>query len=242
MSGTEEAAVVEGQEGVQAPEKRDAPHAAEDEPAAKKAKVDDVADDAIGSPEAAAAEPSAAGEEGAAGPAEAAAEAAVPVEPQTIGYRTFNTGLECYKYFHGLITKLRKYQNLNQVCARALGACRPSPERTVAPLPPLPGYGPLPSHRHLPLSPSLQYEHHMVLDLITKGHPEAERKVGDFSLSAHTAPTLPHPTPLHCAAAGHSHPSTQSLMPSLLPALPSPPPLRLPAAERRRGGDPGPGH
>lgn len=48
---------------------------------------------------------------------EAAAKA--PQEPVTIGYRTFATGKQCYDYFHSLMTKLRKYQNLNDVGGKA---------------------------------------------------------------------------------------------------------------------------
>ena len=61
-----------------------------------------------------AAAPDAAGE-AEAEPGEAAAEAAVTEQPVQIGYKTFPTGKDAYKYYHGLISKLRKYQNLNDV-------------------------------------------------------------------------------------------------------------------------------
>lgn len=87
------------------------------QPAAKAAKTDEAvpaaaAPEAAAEAEADAAEPSAEGAEAAS--AEAAAEAA-PAEPVTIGYKTFAAGKECFTYYHGLITKLRKYQNLNDV-------------------------------------------------------------------------------------------------------------------------------
>ncbi|KAI7840955.1 hypothetical protein COHA_005385 [Chlorella ohadii] len=48
-------------------------------------------------------------------PAEAAAEGAqaAPQEPVTIGYKTFATGDAALTYYRTLISKLRKYQNLN---------------------------------------------------------------------------------------------------------------------------------
>ena len=50
--------------------------------------------------------------------------AAEPVDPVHIGYKAFDTGKDCYKYFHGLITKLRKYQNLNEVRRGLLAGSR----------------------------------------------------------------------------------------------------------------------
>lgn len=46
-----------------------------------------------------------------------------PSGPIKIGYRTFQTGAECYKYFQNLMSKLRKNQNLNEVraCWAAVG-------------------------------------------------------------------------------------------------------------------------
>ena len=35
-------------------------------------------------------------------------------QPQTIGYRTFKNGKECYDYFHNILTKYRKNQDLNE--------------------------------------------------------------------------------------------------------------------------------
>lgn len=52
-----------------------------------------------------------------------------------IGYRTFQNGRECYDYYHTLLMKYRKHQNLNE------------------------------------------YEHHNLLQLIEKGHPDAMRKL-----------------------------------------------------------------
>ena len=43
------------------------------------------------------------------------AEEPVKSQPVTVGYKTFATGNECYKYFHGIITRYRKNQNLNEV-------------------------------------------------------------------------------------------------------------------------------
>lgn len=37
-------------------------------------------------------------------------------EPITIGYKTFETGAAVYEYYKKLHSKLRKYQNLNEVC------------------------------------------------------------------------------------------------------------------------------
>lgn len=45
---------------------------------------------------------------------EPAPEQSAPVQ---IGYKTFNNGKDAKGYYHGLITKLRKYQNLNDVSA-----------------------------------------------------------------------------------------------------------------------------
>ena len=44
-----------------------------------------------------------------------AAKVAKPIEPVRVGYRTFTSGKEAYRYFHTLVSKLRKYQNLNEV-------------------------------------------------------------------------------------------------------------------------------
>lgn len=52
---------------------------------------------------------------GDAGEAEAAEAAQEAQEPVTIGYKTFASGKEAKDYFHTLISKLRKYQNLNDV-------------------------------------------------------------------------------------------------------------------------------
>ncbi len=41
--------------------------------------------------------------------------------PVQIGYKTFNSGKEAKAYFHNLISKLRKYQNLNDVSTAGLG-------------------------------------------------------------------------------------------------------------------------
>lgn len=52
---------------------------------------------------------------------EAAAEEGGPATetsaPVQIGYKTFNSGKEAKAYYHNLISKLRKYQNLNDVSA-----------------------------------------------------------------------------------------------------------------------------
>lgn len=57
-------------------------------------------------------------------PAEAAAEGAqaAPQEPVTIGYKTFATGDAALTYYRTLISKLRKYQNLNDVRWAGWGA------------------------------------------------------------------------------------------------------------------------
>ena len=56
----------------------------------------------------------------------AAAEAPAESTVRTIGYRTFNGGQEAYKYYHGLIRRLRKFQPLNEV-TRWAGAMQPGP-------------------------------------------------------------------------------------------------------------------
>ena len=38
---------------------------------------------------------------------------AATTDPITIGYKTFTSGRECYNYFHHIISKYRKNQNLN---------------------------------------------------------------------------------------------------------------------------------
>ncbi|PSC70438.1 Guanine nucleotide-binding subunit beta 1 [Micractinium conductrix] len=78
----------------------------------------------------------AAAAEGGAGGGDGGAQPPAEPEPVTVGYKTFASGKDAKAYYHGLISKLTKYQNLND------------------------------------------YEFHMVLELIKKGHPEAERKVG----------------------------------------------------------------
>lgn len=91
--------------------------AQEDAPAAKKQRTEEGA---------AAAEPikeedagAEAKEEPQAMEAEEAKAAPAP-GPKKIGYKTFETGAECFKYFHDLMTKSTKNQNLNEV--RALAA------------------------------------------------------------------------------------------------------------------------
>lgn len=56
-------------------------------------------------------------------PAEAAADGkqAPPQEPVTIGYKTFVSGDAALQYYRTLISKLRKYQNLNDVRGLWLG-------------------------------------------------------------------------------------------------------------------------
>jgi hypothetical protein len=41
--------------------------------------------------------------------------------PKKIGYKTFQTGSDCYKYYHDLIVKLTKNQSLNEVGPAAAG-------------------------------------------------------------------------------------------------------------------------
>ncbi|KAG7670803.1 hypothetical protein Ndes2526B_g01442 [Nannochloris sp. 'desiccata'] len=93
-----------------------APDVTEEQPDAKRARVDG---DATAATETAT-EPAAGGEAEAApaaadgGTPEAAKAApAVPRDPITVGYKTFTTGQECYKYFNHIICKYRKNQNLN---------------------------------------------------------------------------------------------------------------------------------
>jgi hypothetical protein len=93
-----------------------APDVTEEQPDAKRARVD--GDAAVATE--AAAEPAAAGEAEAApaaadgGKPKAEKSApAVPRDPITVGYKTFTTGQECYKYFNHIICKYRKNQNLN---------------------------------------------------------------------------------------------------------------------------------
>jgi hypothetical protein len=53
--------------------------------------------------------------EGTAEAGEAPAAEAAPAEPVQIGYKAFATGKDAQTYFQGLVSKLRKYQNLNEV-------------------------------------------------------------------------------------------------------------------------------
>ena len=94
-----------------------APDVTEEQPDAKRARVDDAAP---GDGAADTSEPAAPAELEAApaaadgtGTPEAKAEPAAPREPITIGYKTFTTGQECYRYFNQIISKYRKNQNLN---------------------------------------------------------------------------------------------------------------------------------
>lgn len=69
-----------------------------------------------------AAEPAAAGDGTAAGDTaddnvdgDVQAEPVVERDPVQIGYKSFTSGNECYKYFQNIISKYRKNQNLNDV-------------------------------------------------------------------------------------------------------------------------------
>lgn len=101
-------AEIETGTAVEATEERapDAGDAAE-EPDAKRPRVEDGQ---AGEGDAEAAAPEA--------DADAAPEAekipAVPTDPVTIGYKTFTSGRECYNYFHHIMSKYRKNQNLNE--------------------------------------------------------------------------------------------------------------------------------
>jgi hypothetical protein len=94
-----------------------APDVTEEQPDAKRARGDDDAPAAAAEPAAAAAEAEAAPAAPAATDAGTTPEAAKPAaptrDPITIGYKTFTTGQECYKYFNHIISKYRKNQNLN---------------------------------------------------------------------------------------------------------------------------------
>lgn len=85
----------------------------DEQPAAKAQKTEEGAAEEAGAGEA---------DADAEAPAEAAAqeEPAAASEPVQIGYKTFASGKEAKNYYHGLIGKLRKYQNLNDV-SRAVG-------------------------------------------------------------------------------------------------------------------------
>ena len=92
------AVAVEGDAEPEAAEQAAAPEAAgSEEPACKKQKSEGDAE----------------GDQ----PAEVAGPAAVSA-PVKIGYKTFASGADCYKYFHGLMGKWRKGQNLNDVSRR----------------------------------------------------------------------------------------------------------------------------
>jgi len=95
-----------------------APDVTEEQPDAKRARLDG---DAAAAAAAKTAAECAGGGEAEAAPAAAdggtpnAEKAAPPAprDPITVGYKTFTTGQECYKYFHHIICKYRKNQNLN---------------------------------------------------------------------------------------------------------------------------------
>lgn len=84
-----------------------------EEPAAKKQKVEEA-----GTGDVAAAGGEGDQEMGEGVEAGGAAEGEEAGGPKKIGYKTFQTGSECYKYFNGLLTTCRKNQNLNDVSGR----------------------------------------------------------------------------------------------------------------------------
>ena len=81
-----------------------------------------------------------------------------PDPPQTLGYKTFKDGDEAFQYFHDLVHDLRHNQDLNEVS-----------QWRFSNLPQ--------SMQHIQVVFLLQYEHKAVLDLVKKGHPEADTKV-----------------------------------------------------------------
>ena len=62
----------------------------------------------------------AAAAEGGAGGGDGGAQPPAEPEPVTVGYKTFASGKDAKAYYHGLISKLTKYQNLNDVRAGGL--------------------------------------------------------------------------------------------------------------------------
>jgi len=78
-----------------------------EEPEAKRARTEAAAEDAKSAEEAGAV----AGKEGDAKPEPET----IKRDPIKIGYKTFSSGVDCYKYFHNLIVKYRKNQDLNEV-------------------------------------------------------------------------------------------------------------------------------
>ena len=86
--------------------------------------------------------------EGAAEGGEAPAAEKTPAEPVQIGYKAFATGKEAQTYFHGLVSKLRKYQNLNEV-HQGWREGRWSPHAAAAPAPPAAPLAP-PASRQCP--------------------------------------------------------------------------------------------
>lgn len=81
-----------------------------------------------------------------------------PDPPQTLGYKTFKDGDEAFQYYHDLVHDLRHNQDLNEVSKLRFGNF----PRVCS------------IFRFFFL---LQYEHKAVLDLVKKGHPEADTKV-----------------------------------------------------------------
>jgi uncharacterized membrane protein YgcG len=93
-----------------------APDVTEEQPDSKRARVD-AEEPAAAEPTPAAEGPAATEAAPAAAPADTPEAVKVappaPRDPVTIGYKTFTTGQECYNYFHHIIAKYRKNQNLN---------------------------------------------------------------------------------------------------------------------------------
>lgn len=101
-------------------------------------------------------------------------------EPKKIGYKTFPDGPAAYKYYKMLLRELTHNQDLNEVChckphTLTLEQCGSRVERAAP--------SQIASVCRLrlqrlsdPASP-VQYEHHMVVDLLKQGHPSADQKV-----------------------------------------------------------------
>ena len=82
--------------------------------------------------------------------------------PRTLGFKTFQNGDEAFQYFHTLVHDLRHDQDLNEVI--------PGVSFTA-------GQIILIVRCHATDMCLLQYEHEVVLALVTQGHPEPETKV-----------------------------------------------------------------
>ena len=111
---------------------------------------------------------------------EAAEKPTGPDQPVTLGFRTFASGKEANQYFHDLLTNLTPQQDLNEV-RRAprtphvwlAGSYATGKEEDCPCM--------LSSHdmyRLLTGDCGTQYEFVVTMDLLRKGHPDAERKVG----------------------------------------------------------------